>query len=96
MHRPILVKFLGLQGAIRLPDGGQFGAQHTFAATSDVASTGKHKADIADAQASDTHIVKDRIDTVVDFKSKALDPNYVSQPGPNPLEHTQGDYYGVF
>lgn len=55
-----------------------------------------YAADIADAQASDTHIVKDRIDTVVDFKSKALDPNYVSQPGPNPLEHTQGDDSGAF
>ncbi|KAL3160401.1 hypothetical protein ABBQ32_010725 [Trebouxia sp. C0010 RCD-2024] len=37
-----------------------------------------YAADIADAQASDTHIAKDRIDTMVDFKSKALDPNYAA------------------
>ncbi|KAL3159184.1 hypothetical protein ABBQ32_011167 [Trebouxia sp. C0010 RCD-2024] len=54
------------------------------------------EADIADALASSTPVVTNGIDTSLGFKSKALDPHYVSQPAPSPLEHSQGDHVGAF
>lgn len=51
--------------------------------------------DKADAQ--NRYIVQDRINTDMDFNSKVFESNYVSQPTPSPLEHTQGDHisYGL-
>ncbi|KAL3138901.1 hypothetical protein ABBQ32_005723 [Trebouxia sp. C0010 RCD-2024] len=53
------------------------------------------EADIPDAWVSSTPVVTNGIDTSLDFRSKALDPHYVSQPAPSPLE-SQGDHVGAF
>ncbi|KAL3150875.1 hypothetical protein ABBQ32_000624 [Trebouxia sp. C0010 RCD-2024] len=53
------------------------------------------ESDIADARASSTPVVTNGVDTSLDFKSKALDPHYVSQPAPSRLEHFQGDHIGA-
>ncbi|KAL3145533.1 hypothetical protein ABBQ32_003358 [Trebouxia sp. C0010 RCD-2024] len=45
---------------------------------------------------ADVKLMTNGINTSLDFKSKALDPHYVSQPAPSPLEHSQGDHVGAF
>ena len=56
--------------------------------------SGYYDADQADAQNKD--VAKDSINTNLDFNSKVFEPNYVSQPAPSPLEHTQGGHTGNF
>ena len=51
-------------------------------------------ADQADAQ--NKNVAKDGINTNLDFNSKVFEPNYVSQPAPSPLKHTQGGHTGNF
>ena len=56
--------------------------------------SGYYDADQADAQ--NKNVAKDGINTDLDFNSKVFEPNYVSQPAPSPLEHTQGSHTASF
>lgn len=56
--------------------------------------SGYYDADQADAQ--NKNVAKDGINTNLDFNSKVFEPNYVSQPAPSPLEHTQGSHTASF